>query len=153
MAILLAIPMATFHEFQFVKEDNDNGVRPYCTPYGSAHQMLSYDFDNSSLGSLDQEPENFWVGLKPFDIYSLILMTFQYGIPLAILSVLYANMFFKLRAQQTPGNTDEARDQNLENQKARSLKMMVTVVILFAVCWFPWHAFHFIQLFFPEFFP
>ena len=135
-----------------LQEDNDNGIRPYCTPYGSAHQMLSYDFDNSSVDALNNN-HSMWEGLKPFDIYTLVLMTFQYGIPLAILSVLYANMFFKLRAQQTPGNMDLVRDQNLENQKARSLKMMVTVVILFAVCWFPWHAFHFIQLFFADFFP
>ena len=146
-AIVLAYPMASFHEFQYVREQDKNGVKPYCTPYGKSHTILSYDFDNSSMNYLDHLDAN---GnkrvMRPFDIYTIVLSLCQYGIPLTILTILYANMFIKLKSQQTPGNSDESRDKSLQLQRKKSLKMMVTVVILFGVCWLPWHAFHFLQL-------
>lgn len=60
-----------------------------------------------------------------------------YVIPLSLMTVLYAFIIRKVWLRHIPGQATEA-NQRVENKIKRSvLKMLITVVVLFASCWLP----------------
>lgn len=70
-------------------------------------------------------------------IYTICYNVLFYVIPLSLITVLYAIIIHKVWSRHIPGQRTEA-NQRLENRVKKSvLKMLMTVVVVFAVCWLP----------------
>lgn len=69
-------------------------------------------------------------------IYSISMLLVQYGLPLAINSFAYIRIWSKLKNHAGPGVRNDR-----QHHKRKTTKMLVTVVVVFAVCWLPLHAF------------
>ncbi|KAL0970671.1 hypothetical protein UPYG_G00245490, partial [Umbra pygmaea] len=70
-------------------------------------------------------------------VYSISMLLLQYVLPLAIISFAYARIWSKLaRSHVSPaGRNDRHR------RRRKTTKMLVTMVVVFAVSWLPFHAF------------
>ncbi|CAL9699940.1 unnamed protein product [Knipowitschia caucasica] len=69
-------------------------------------------------------------------IYSICMLLIQYGLPLAINCFAYIHIWRKLQKRLTAGSRS-GRHQ----RKQKTTKMLVTMVVVFAVSWLPFHAF------------
>lgn len=82
--------------------------------------------------------------------YTLILFTTLYVFPLLTMIVLYSVIVSKLWRRQIPGfrsNRDERRTRIL---RQKVVKMLITVVSLFCICWLPLYVYQFISFFARE---
>ncbi|XP_028269181.1 neuropeptide Y receptor type 2 [Parambassis ranga] len=68
-------------------------------------------------------------------IYSILMLLVQYGLPLAINSVAYIRIWNKLKNHMTYGRNDR------HQRRKKTTKMLLTMVVVFAVSWLPFHAF------------
>ena len=68
-----------------------------------------------------------------------VLMVIEYAIPLTIISFVYIRMGIKLWLTNTPGNAHDQRDERILINKKKFIKMLSLVVLLFGICWLPWH--------------
>ncbi|XP_013381106.2 neuropeptide Y receptor type 5-like [Lingula anatina] len=71
--------------------------------------------------------------------YTVFMFLSAYFLPLGALSVSYYCIGKSLWEYTTPGNPDEVRDQLQLESKRRVIKMLVAVVVVFALCWLPLH--------------
>nr|XP_046274240.1 neuropeptide Y receptor type 2 [Scatophagus argus] len=67
-------------------------------------------------------------------IYSIAELLVQYALPLAIISVAYVRIWNKLK--KTCGGRNDRHQR-----RKRTTKMLLTMVVVFAVSWLPLHAF------------
>ena len=80
-------------------------------------------------------------GESPHKNYTLFLLTLLYVLPLAAISVLYTAVVRKVWKRQVPGNST-APNQLVElATKKRVLRMLITVVIVFGLCWLPYYTY------------
>jgi 7 transmembrane receptor (rhodopsin family) len=59
-------------------------------------------------------------------------------------------MAVKLWGSKTPGNAQDLRDITLLKNKKKVIKMLVIVVVLFGVAWFPFQMYFIIDVTIPE---
>lgn len=69
--------------------------------------------------------------------YTIALFVLLYALPLAIIAFLYTVIMFKLWRRRTPGQELILNQENMEKTNRKVLKMLVTVVIVFALSWLP----------------
>ncbi|XP_061541990.1 neuropeptide Y receptor Y7 [Phycodurus eques] len=69
-------------------------------------------------------------------IYSLSMLLLQYIIPLAIISYAYICIWVKLKNHISPST----RNDSIMRRK-KTTKMLALVVVVFAICWLPFHIF------------
>ncbi|XP_054767373.2 G-protein coupled receptor 54-like [Lytechinus pictus] len=75
-----------------------------------------------------------------YPAYGLFTVIFLYVIPLVIIVVCYVSMLRTLWRTALPGEEEASQSQNHRRnhkQKRRVTLMVLSVVIVFAVCWFP----------------
>ncbi|KAJ6222628.1 hypothetical protein RDWZM_001173 [Blomia tropicalis] len=72
--------------------------------------------------------------------YTIFIFVMTFALPMAILSFVYGSVARKMFNHSTPGNADIERDRVQHNAKIKVIKMLATIVILFAICWLPWHT-------------
>lgn len=71
--------------------------------------------------------------------YTIMVFATWYATPLIIMTVLYGAIIKKVWKRKIPGQ-ETARAQQLQNKtKISVLRMLISVVICFAVCWLPYH--------------
>ncbi|XP_060066614.1 RYamide receptor-like [Ylistrum balloti] len=73
-------------------------------------------------------------------LYGTMIMLLQYFIPLLILMFTYGRISTVMWIDRTPGEAMTTRDQRMTESKRKIIKMMITVVIIYAICWLPLHA-------------
>ncbi|KAM6221368.1 neuropeptide Y receptor type 2 isoform 2-T2 [Rhynchocyon petersi] len=80
-----------------------------------------------------------WPGEKSIfgTVYSLSSLLILYVLPLCIISVSYIRIWSKIKNHVRPG---AANDQH-HHRRQKTTKMLVWVVVVFAVSWLPFHAF------------
>lgn len=112
VSAVLAAPLAIFREFRYEEIPSINQRFPVCTEKWP--QVTSRD------------------GL----IFSLSMLLLQYIIPLAIISYAYICIWVKLRNHISPSSRNDSI-----NRRKKTTKMLALVVVVFAICWLPFHAF------------
>lgn len=84
--------------------------------------------------------------------YSLIFFLF-YLLPLFAISVLYALICYRLYHRKVPGlSRAQAYKQTVEKSKRKVVKVLIMIVVVFALCWFPAHIMHYFVIFQSEFY-
>ncbi|XP_077999602.1 tachykinin-like peptides receptor 99D [Glandiceps talaboti] len=73
--------------------------------------------------------------------YNVSLMIIEYFLPLAAMSVSYYIVGIKLWGSHAPGESSSRHKEQLK-AKRKVVKMMIVVVILFALCWLPVHVYY-----------
>lgn len=68
-------------------------------------------------------------------IYSLSMLLLQYIIPLAIISYAYICIWVKLKNHVSPSSRNDSI-----NRRKKTTKMLALVVLVFAICWLPFHV-------------
>ncbi|XP_045211602.2 QRFP-like peptide receptor [Mercenaria mercenaria] len=81
--------------------------------------------------------------------YTILVLILTYLVPVIILTVTYSIVGYILWKRNLPGNADASRDKVQLNSKVKIVKMLVTIVVLFVLCWLPLHTF-FLVLNFTE---
>ncbi|XP_033735103.1 RYamide receptor-like [Pecten maximus] len=81
-----------------------------------------------------------WSNESQRSVYSLLIMTLQYGIPLVVLAFTYTRIGVIIWIRRTPGEAVRQRDERLASSKRKMVKMMIVVVLLYALCWLPLHT-------------
>lgn len=87
---------------------------------------------------------------KEFDyVYTYILFIVLYLIPMIIMFLAYGRIGHKLWLRQPIGDSKSSPQvvQRSLKQKRRIIKMLVTVVVIFCLCWFPFFAIQFYHLY------
>lgn len=74
------------------------------------------------------------------------LFVVQYFLPLIVTSILYARIAHKLWFRQVPGNYLPQNQRQQEIAKRKVVRMLVIVVVVFAVCWLPTQFFQLYQV-------
>nr|XP_019565640.2 RYamide receptor-like [Aedes albopictus] len=78
--------------------------------------------------------------------YSITLITLQFLLPLLVLITTYVQIACKVWAKTPPGESVKGRDRRILASKRKMIKMMITVVAVFTVCWLPFNIFMLIPL-------
>ncbi|XP_052068522.1 RYamide receptor-like [Mytilus californianus] len=76
--------------------------------------------------------------------YNGVLFFLQYINPLVILIVTYGRISYVMWAVKTPGEAMSSRDQRMSESKRKIIKMMITVVVIYAICWLPLNIINFV---------
>lgn len=135
IAIVLAIPNIFLFEFKYIK-DTTLGIKPFCTTYNPSFQTtsVSEDFSQFHLVHTIFNKENGYF-TSVYEFYAFIQMIVQFLGPLIYLIITYSKIAILLWNSQTPGVDEDCY------RKRNSIKMMIVVVVVYAICWIPWHMF------------
>ena len=86
--------------------------------------------------------------LASFDY--VIKFVVNYALPLAVMSVVYSFIMHTLWKRQPLGESISAAQRKQRLQARQVVKMAVTIVTVFAVCWLPAHTLHLLLAFNQE---
>jgi hypothetical protein len=106
--------------------------------------------DGTFLCYLDWKPEldEFH---SPRAFYLLITITL-YILPLACISAMYITIIDKLWRRQVPGNRTEMNRRAAIRSRQSVIKMLIVVLVVFALCWLPVHILHIlINFYYPTY--
>ena len=73
-----------------------------------------------------------------------------YAAPLLFMTILYALISHKLWRRHMPGRPSAHGQHNSMLRKRKVVRMLITVVIVFALCWLPTHVQHYLITYFPD---
>lgn len=83
--------------------------------------------------------------LKSEETYFLATSTSLFIFPLILLVVLYSTILIKLRRQKAPGNNSFRNQKRVAKRNRNVLRMVLAVVIIFALCWLPLNSLGYID--------
>lgn len=79
-------------------------------------------------------------------VYTVILFVSMYMFPLLVIAILYTAISHFLWRHKTPGS-DVAKARKDRSKAAKVIKMLVIIVVIFAVCWLPIFVTQFVMFF------
>ncbi|XP_031332509.1 tachykinin-like peptides receptor 99D [Photinus pyralis] len=82
-------------------------------------------------------------------IYNIIILVVTYVVPIASMTFTYARIGLELWGSQSIGECTQRQMENIKS-KRRVVKMMMVVVVIFAVCWLPFHLYFIVTSYYPE---
>lgn len=106
---------------------------------------MKYDFLYDHYHVCCQES---WSSLKHRQAYTTFIMVALFLLPLVTMLFLYTRIGIELWIHKRVGdssvlNTMNHREINkISGKKKRAVKMMITIVLLFTICWAPFHTVH-----------
>ncbi|XP_030628284.1 pyroglutamylated RF-amide peptide receptor [Chanos chanos] len=141
-------------------------IRRQCTPHG-AYKMLGvvwiaamivgspmlsvqqlevkYDFLYELSHVCCQER---WRSVALRKLYATFILVALFLLPLAVMLVLYTRIGIELWIRKRVGDSSVLNTMNrrevdkISRKKRRAIKMMIIIVVLFTVCWAPFHTVH-----------
>lgn len=72
----------------------------------------------------------------------MVKLVINYLLPLIVMIVFYTIILLHMWQRQAPGELADKYQRRLEKQKRKIIRMLVTIVTVFAMCWIPVHVFH-----------
>ncbi|XP_022319186.1 tachykinin-like peptides receptor 99D isoform X3 [Crassostrea virginica] len=81
--------------------------------------------------------------------YNVLILVVTYVLPLVTLTVTYARVGMELWGSRAIGENTPVQYERIRS-KRRVVKMMIVVVVTFAVCWLPYHVYFLLQYTIPE---
>ena len=84
---------------------------------------------------------------KSAEAYFLVTSTSLFIFPLVLLIVLYSTILIKLKRRKTPGNSSFRNQQRIAKRNRNVLRMVLAVVIVFALCWLPLNTLAYVNLY------
>lgn len=84
--------------------------------------------------------------------YTVVLFILFYVVPLIFISVLYSCVFYKIMKRKVLGNHSAKTKRLYSKSRKKAMKMFVTIVVCFALCWLPDHVTYFLITFNDEFY-
>ncbi|XP_017353901.1 probable G-protein coupled receptor 83 isoform X2 [Cebus imitator] len=108
----------------------------FSLPHAICQKLFTFKYSENVVRSLclpdfPEPADLFW---KYLDLATFILL---YILPLLIISVAYARVAKKLWLCNTIGDVTTEQYLALRRKKKKTIKMLMLVVVLFALCWFP----------------
>ncbi|XP_068745905.1 QRFP-like peptide receptor [Montipora capricornis] len=85
--------------------------------------------------------------------FTIVVFAAFYVFPLLTMSVLYSFVIHNLWVRKVPGVQTQANQLRADRSKKKVLKMLLAVVVVFALCWLPVYITQFITFFDQETFP
>ena len=82
--------------------------------------------------------------------YFMTLFVVLYLIPLAIIAGLYIPIGRRLWSREIPGESTAIQKRQNRSAKRKVLRMLIIVVVTFALCWLPSHVMHLMGYFFTD---
>ncbi|XP_068631120.1 tachykinin-like peptides receptor 99D [Battus philenor] len=82
-------------------------------------------------------------------IYNVAFMVLTYFLPIISMTYTYARVGVELWGSQSIGECTQRQLDNVKS-KRRVVKMMIVVVVIFAVCWLPFHVYFLVTSYYPE---
>ena len=124
-ALLFALPLLLFYTFDIV--DQDDVATPFCFVSSDwSYQLLYY-------------------------VYNCVSVTVQYLVPLAVLSSTYITVSARLWCSPPPpGQLSLSQDRNSLAKKRKVVQMLIMVVVIFCLCWLPYHLYFIASMCRPE---
>lgn len=86
-------------------------------------------------------------GNKAIKIDAVVKFVLNYGFPVLAMAILYGIIIRYLWRRKPPGYASDSIEKKVHEQRRNSVKKLLTIVLVFAVCWFPVHVMHFIAAF------
>nr|XP_006819707.1 PREDICTED: prokineticin receptor 2-like [Saccoglossus kowalevskii] len=84
----------------------------------------------------------YWGNRQSSKAYIVFLTVVEYIIPMGVMTFAYINIIKKVWFHRTPGQlTNRHRDLAVGNRK-KTIRMLVTVVVSFGICWGPYHGYN-----------
>ncbi|XP_062382944.1 pyroglutamylated RF-amide peptide receptor [Sardina pilchardus] len=89
-----------------------------------------------------------WRSLRHRQVYATFIMVALFLLPLAAMLFLYTRISIELWVRKRVGDSSVLSTMNhrevnkISRKKKRAVKMMITIVLLFTICWAPFHTVH-----------
>ncbi|KAJ6637260.1 Tachykinin-like peptides receptor 99D [Pseudolycoriella hygida] len=81
--------------------------------------------------------------------YNVLFTLLTYFLPIGSMTFTYARVGLELWGSQSIGECTQRQLDNIKS-KRRVVKMMMVVVLIFAVCWLPFHVYFIITSYYPK---
>ncbi|XP_049301161.1 tachykinin-like peptides receptor 99D isoform X3 [Anopheles funestus] len=82
-------------------------------------------------------------------VYNIVFMLLTYFLPIGSMTFTYARVGLELWGSKSIGECTQRQLDNIKS-KRRVVKMMMIVVIIFAVCWLPFQIYFIITSYYPD---
>ncbi|XP_013200178.2 RYamide receptor [Amyelois transitella] len=82
-----------------------------------------------------------WERAEQSEQYTCALLALQFVLPLSALVCTYARIAHVVWGGRPPGEAQTLRDSRMQRSKRKMIKMMLTVVAVFTICWLPLNVF------------
>lgn len=84
-------------------------------------------------------------------IFQVCLFITLYALPLFIMLLLYLLIGRKLWLRKIPGNASSSSRTAADKSKHKIVRLLVIIVVVFALCWFPTYVIHYFWFIRPEY--
>ena len=79
--------------------------------------------------------------------YFIVMFWVMFVIPLAVMSIMYSMVAYRLWFREVPGNQSSVSRRSIIKAKRKIVRMLIILVLAFAACWLPVYVGWFIQVF------
>ena len=83
-------------------------------------------------------------------LFHIIVFATLYALPLSIIIVIYSLICCKMWHRIIPGNATERNRAAAEKSKRKVVRLLVVIVVVFALCWSPTYVNHYLGLARPD---
>ena len=104
---------------------------------------------NEETGSMICDELQWWSETSR-TTYHTFLFTTAYIIPLSIIAIVYCLAGLRLWSRKLPGHRTLMAHKKAQASSRRATVMLITVVVIFALSWFPFQALEMIRVFNPK---
>ena len=98
----------------------------------------------------DPNDKNHSETFRVLKIFHSIVFVLLYALPLSITIVIYFLICRKLWLRKIPGNVTDSNRAAAEKSKRKVVRLLVVIVVIFALCWFPNYVNHYFWFIRPD---